>query len=147
MLKEICTLIEGLTGLVMQQDGLGILQVGHRLPNAPDRCVLIAETGGGATVPELPDRADVLIQAVGRGAPKRYFEARDIAWAVYQALHGTAGWTLPFEDGSGSYIVYAVDALAIPQYIGQDVDERHEFSVNFIFRMALGSCGLGGSGS
>jgi len=147
MLKEICRLIESLTSFAQAPDGTGTLQPGHRLKTAPDRCILVGESGGGATVPELPDRADVLIQVVSRGAPKRYFEARDAAWEVYRALHGTAGWNLPKEDGSGSYLAHVVDAIAVPQYIGQDENERFEFSVNFIFRMALGSCGAGESGS
>jgi hypothetical protein len=92
----------------------------------------------------LPDRADFLIQAVSRA--KTYLEARADAWTVYTALHGTAGWNMPNLSGSGDdYIAWTVDALAIPQYIGQDVDGRFEFSVNFVFRCAQASCGVGSS--
>ncbi|MCJ7828582.1 MAG: minor capsid protein [Dehalococcoidia bacterium] len=141
MFQEIVTFIAGRTGFTIGTT----LQAGHRLATAPDRCVLIAESGGGATVPELPDRADFLIQALSRA--KKYFEARDDAWTVYTALHGTAGWNMPNISGSGDdYIAWTVEALAIPQYIGQDVDGRYEFSVNFIFRMAQASCGAGPSG-
>lgn len=141
MFQEICTLIANLTGFVIGTT----LQAGHRLQTAPDRCVLIAESAGGATVPELPDRADFVIQAMSRG--KTYFDARDDCWTVYNALHGTAGWNMPNISGSGDdYIAWAVDALAIPQYIGQDPNGRFEFSVNFIFRMAQASCGAGPSG-
>jgi hypothetical protein len=141
MFQEIVTFIEGKTPFVLGTT----LQAGHRLATAPDRCVLIAESGGGATVPELPDRADFLIQALSRA--KTYFDARADAWTVYTALHGTAGWNMPILSGSGDdYIAWTVEALAIPQYIGQDVDGRFEFSVNFIFRMAQASCGAGPSG-
>jgi len=142
MFMEICSLTEGLTGFAQGST----LQVGWRTQDAPDRCVLLSESAGGATVPELADYADVLIQAVSRA--KDYFSARDDAWTVYRALHGTAGWNMPRLDGSGSdYIAWTVDALAIPQYIGQDADGRFEFSVNFIFRVAEASCGESGSGS
>lgn len=141
MFQEIVTFIAGRTGFALGTT----LQSGHRLDTAPDRCVLIAESAGGATVPELPDRADFLIQALSRA--EKYLEAREDAWTVYTALHGTAGWNMPTLTGSGSdYIAWTVDALAIPQYIGQDVDGRFEFSVNFIFRMAQASCGAGPSG-
>jgi len=141
MFQEIVTFIEGKTPFVLGTT----LQAGHRLATAPDRCVLVAESGGGATVPELPDRADFLIQALSRA--KTYFDARDDAWTAYTALHGTAGWNMPNISGSGDdYIAWTVEALAIPQYIGQDVDGRFEFSVNFIFRMAQASCGAGPSG-
>jgi len=142
MFREIVTFIDNHTPFNLSD---GTLQAGHRLATAPDRCVLIAESAGGATVPELPDRADFLIQALSRA--KTYFEARDDAWTVYTALHGTAGWNMPILSGSGSdYIAWTVDALAIPQYIGQDVDGRFEFSVNFIWRIAQASCGAGPSG-
>ena len=141
MFQEIVTFISNQTGFTIGTT----LQAGHRLATAPDRCVLVAESGGGATVPELPDRADFLIQALSRA--KTYFDARDDVWTVYTALHGTAGWNMPNISGSGDdYIAWMVEALAIPQYIGQDVDGRFEFSVNFIFRMAQASCGAGPSG-
>jgi hypothetical protein len=141
MFQEIVTFIEGKTPFALGTT----LQAGHRLATAPNRCVLIAESAGGATVPELPDRADFLIQAISRA--KTYFAARDDAWTVYTALHGTAAWNMPNISGSGAdYIAWTVDAIAIPQYIGQDVDGRFEFSVNFIFRMAQASCGAGPSG-
>jgi len=143
MFQEIVTFIEGQTGFTIGTT----LQAGHRLATAPDRCVLIAESGGGGTVPELPDRADFLIQALSRA--KTYFEARDDAWTVYTELTKgwAAGWNMPTLTGSGDdYIAWTIDAIAIPQYIGQDVDGRFEFSVNFIFRMAQASCGAGPSG-
>ena len=84
MFREIVTFIEGKTPFTLGST----LQAGHRLATAPDRCVLIAESAGGATIPELPDRADFLIQALSRA--KTYFDARDDAWTVYAALHGTA---------------------------------------------------------
>ena len=141
MFQEIVTFIDGKTPFTLGTT----LQAGHRLATAPDRCVLIAESAGGATVPELPDRADFLIQALSRA--KTYFEARDDAWTIYTALQGTAGWNMPNISGSGDdYIAWTVDAIAIPQYIGQDIDGRFEFSVNFIWRIAQASCGPGPSG-
>ena len=142
MFREIVTFIDNHTSFNLSD---GTLQAGHRLATAPDRCVLIAESAGGATVPELPDRADFDIQALSRA--KTYFEAHDDAWTVYTALQGRAGDNLPNLSGSGpDYLVNVINAIAIPQYIGPDVDGRYEFSVNFIFKIQQGSCGIGSSG-
>ena len=143
MFREIVTFIVGRTGFTLGTT----LQAGHRLATAPNRCVLISDSGGGAVVPELPDRVDFLIQAISRGEPNEEEQPREDAWIVYTALHGTAGWNMPTLAGSGSdYIAWTVDALAPPQKIGQDINGRFEFSVNFIFRMAQASCGVGPSG-
>lgn len=137
MFREIVQFIDGKTGFTLGTN----LFAGHRPQSAPDRCVLIAETAGGATVPECPDMAMCQIQALSRA--KTYFEARADCWEVYEAVHGTAGWNMPNWTGSGDhYLAMAVDALAIPQYIGQDENGRFEFSVNFIFRMEIASCGI-----
>ncbi|MCK9598415.1 MAG: minor capsid protein [Candidatus Omnitrophota bacterium] len=143
MFKEICTLIADLTGFVIGDT----LQVGHRLPNAPERCILVGESGAGGIEPQLPDYADVMIQVVSRA--KNYFDARDDAYVVYRALHGTAGWNMPRLEGSGDdYIAWVVSAVSIPQYIGQTENHLFEFSTNYIFRCAEASCGVeSGSGS
>ena len=135
MFKEICKLIEERTGFHSPT-----LQVGHRVQGAPQRCVLISESAGGGTNFYCPDMADINIQLVTRA--KRYFDAREDAWIFYQAFHGTAGWNIPRLDGSGEdYLAMTVEAIAVPQYIGQDMNGLFEFSVNFIFRMEEASCG------
>ncbi len=136
MFKEICNFIEDRTGFVKGST----LQVGHRKQGAPERCVLVAETGGGEANFYNPDMANINIQVVSRG--RTYFDARTDIWDVYEALHGTAGWNLPNASGTGpDYLAMTVEALASPQFIGQDENGRFEFSVNFIFRMEQGSCG------
>ena len=136
MFKEIGTLIQTLTGLTIGGD----LQVGHRAQDAPERCTLIGEAGGGETNFYCPDMANLNIQAVCRA--KTYFQARDDAWAIFNALHGTSGWNMPNVTGSGpDYLAMVVEAITTPQYIGQDENGRFEFSTNFIFRMEEGSCG------
>jgi hypothetical protein len=142
MFEEICELISNHTGFIKGST----MQMGHRVQNAPKRCVLISESGGGSTIPELADYADVLIQVISRG--ETYFNARDDAYVVYRAMHGTAGWNMPNLSGSGpDYIAWTVEALAIPQYIGQPEDGAFEFSTNYIFRCSQASCGAAGSGS
>lgn len=142
MFREICQFIEDRTGFTRAS---GTLQPGHRTQDAPDQCILVAEPAGGEPNFYCPDMANCNIQVVSRA--KTYFEARDDAWAVYQALtnyggYPSSGWNLPRIDGTGEdYLAMTIEAIAIPAYIGQDEKYRYEFSVNFIFRMEEASCG------
>jgi hypothetical protein len=134
MFREICKFIEDRTGFKPP-----MLQIGHRAQGAPVRCVLVQETGGGETNFYCPDMANVLIQVISRA--KTYFEARDDIYTVYETLHGTSGWNMPNFTGTGpDYLAMTVEALAVPQYLGEGENREHEFSVNFIFRMEQGSC-------
>lgn len=134
MFKEICTLISDLTGFA-----IGVkLQAGHLLQNAPVRCVLVQETGGA---PEFYPNADVVdfgLQVLCRA--ETYYDAREDAYAVYDALHGTNNWNLPGLDGHPDYLAMTVEAVYTPQYLGEDENRRHLFSTNFIFRIEEGEC-------
>ena len=133
MFKEICTLISGLTGFALDVK----LQVGHLLQSAPERYVLVQETGGEANF-YCPDMKDMLIQVLCHS--ETYFEAREDAYAVFEAIHGTSGWNLPGIGGNPDYLAMTVEALAVPQYLGVDDNRRHIFSTNYIWRMEEGSC-------
>jgi hypothetical protein len=136
MFREITTWLADQTGFVIGDT----LQVGHRIQDAPDRCVLIAERGGGEPNEDFTDMANLEIQIVTRA--KTYFNARDDAWTVYNAIHATAGWNMPRIDGSGEdYLAMTVNAISTPGYISTDENGRHEFSCNYIFRMEEASCG------
>jgi hypothetical protein len=136
MFREICTFISNQTGFVIGDT----LQVGHRIQDAPDRCVLISERGGGEPNDYFVDMANLEIQIITRA--KSYFDARDDAWTVYEAIQASAGWNMPRIDGSGEdFLAMTVNAISTPGYISTDENGRHEFSVNFIFRMEEASCG------
>jgi len=122
-LQTLAEFVESKVSFVIGTD----LFVGHRLQNSPDRCQVILESGGGKPYFDLPDRVDKSIQIISRA--NTYFTARTDAWEFFDALHGTAGWQL-----TGSNEIMAIEALADPQYIGQDEKGRFEFSTNFIFK-------------
>jgi len=142
MFMEIVQLISDLTGFAIGSR----IQYGHSLQSAPVRCVLIQETGGGPNF-YCPDMVDMTVQVLTRAA--KYSEARADAWAVFNAVHGTSNWELPRLGGASGedYLAMTVEALAAPQYLGEDDNRRHLFSTNYVFRMELGSCGESGSGS
>jgi hypothetical protein len=135
MFREISTLIEALTGFKLGAK----LQMGHLTQNAPEQFVLIQETGGRPDFYPNEDMADLTIQIFNQ-APS-YMAAHNDAWDVYKALHGTSGWNLPRMDGSGEdYLVATIEAIACPQYLGEDDNKKHMFSTNYIFRIQEGSC-------
>jgi len=122
-LKTLAEFIESKTSFVIGKN----LYVGHRLPTSKLRCQVILESGGGKPYFDLPDRNDKAIQIISRA--ETYFNARDDAWEIFDALHGTAGWQL-----AGNKEIMTIEALADPQYIGQDEEGRFEFSTNYIFK-------------
>ena len=136
MIKEITKFIESKTSFVINAD----LFAGHRPEGAPDRCQVVLESSGGSIISDLPDRADMVIQILSRGNPKYYFQPRDDAWTIYDALfrnhpYGSAGWTLPVIIPGKEYEAMVIIPLAIPQNIGQDEKLRWEFSTNYIVKI------------
>jgi len=129
MLKAVSQFIEDKTSFVKGTT----LQVGWRPLTAPNRCVLVAEAGGGSVYFDLKDRADKMIQILARS--ENYWDARDDSYEVYNVLHGAAGWELPEVVAGDKYQAMVIEAVAIPQYLGIDEKGRHEFSCNYIFRI------------
>jgi hypothetical protein len=133
--REIARLIEIQTGWTAGKK----LQVGHIVQNADVRMTLIQESGGKPEFTPNEDMVEMNIQALTRA--ETYFEAHDDAWALYKAIHGLSGMNMPRIDGSGEdYLAMTIEAIYAPQYIGEDVDRRHVFSTNYIFRMEEGGC-------
>lgn len=127
MLKELaawlCTRVPGLTlG--------GNVQFGFRAQDAPVRCHTLLETGGPADF-DLAYRTDMMLQVMTRAAD--IVQAREDAWAVYVAIHGTSGWTIgPLVSGGQRYKLWTIGAMAKPQYLGQDEKMAHEYSTNYL---------------
>lgn len=132
MIKEIGTFIAARASLAVGTT----MQIGHRTPSSPDECSVVLESGGAALHFDLPDRVDKMIQVISRA--KTYMTARDNAWTIFNALHGEAGWTTDLTaiaPATQDYEAMTIEALADPQYIGQDDKDRYEFSTNYIFRI------------
>ena len=86
---------------------------------------------GGPADPELPYREDALYQIATRGTTA--MEARDDARAIYDAIHGTSGWTIgPLVSGGQRYKIWSIRALAKPQYLGTGEDGGFEYSCNYL---------------
>lgn len=133
MIKEFCTwLASRVPGLTKG----GNLQVGFRDQDAPVRCHVIVETGGAADF-DLPYRHNIMLQIVTRGPKGEYQQTHDDAWAIYDALEGSSGWTIgPEVSGGATYKIWSIGALALPQYIGGDLKGNHEWSCNYQIQAA-----------
>jgi hypothetical protein len=112
----------------------GNVQTGFRALDAPVRCYTILESGGGIPAFELTDRIDYMVQIATRAAT--YMTARADAWAIFDAINGTAGWRIAaLTSGGQAYEAQVIEALAAPQYIGQDEKGAFEFSTNYQLKM------------
>ncbi len=127
MLKEFATwLADRVPGLTLG----GNLQVGFRAQDAPVRCHTLLDSGGPADF-DLPYKTDMMVQVATRG--ETIVQAREDAWEIYSAIHGTSGWTIePLVSGGQTYKIWAIGALAKPQYLGQDEKGAHEYSTNYL---------------
>ena len=134
MIKEIAHFIAARAGA-----GFAVgttIQVGHRTDASPDQCSVVLESAGGALHFDLPDRNDKMVQVISRATT--YMTARADAWTIFNALHGQAGWKTDLTaiaPATQNYEAMTIEALADPQYIGQDDKDRYEFSTNYIFRI------------
>jgi hypothetical protein len=128
MIKQIGQYVENSTEHTIGTD----LFIGYKPETAPDDCVAVLETGGGKPDFYHSDYAEKLIQVMARGST--YFTARGIAVGIFDALHAKKGITLPSVDDK-SYYVNVIEAIQVPQYLGQDEKGRFLFSTNFIFRI------------
>jgi hypothetical protein len=90
--------------------------------------------GGYTTSPygEDSDRE----QGYGYGGSASLDKAREDAYAIFDTINGTAGWQIHALASAGTvYEAQVIEALAAPQYIGQDEKMAHEFSVNYMLKM------------
>jgi len=57
--------------------------------------------------------------------------ANDLAFLIYNLLHGRAEFDLPVITTGEIYTIYTIDADSIPQSVGQNESGLFEFSTNF----------------
>lgn len=135
MIKEFAHLIENLTTMVVGEK----IQVGHFVPESPIRSSAIIESAGGALFGDLPDAAEWAVQIISRA--ESYMKARDDAYEIFHALHGTAGWNFPVILSGVNYLANTIDALSLPAFTGQDEKGYFLFSTNYIVRLQEAECG------
>jgi hypothetical protein len=95
------------------------------LPDTPSVAVMIKEVPGKASeigVAEVNNSVQILIR--GDTDPRT---AHELAWEIYDALHGQVNTNL----GGLDYYIVLCQAANAPGNIGQDDNRRHLYSINF----------------
>ena len=129
MIKQIAEWIEAQTGFVIGTK----LIVGHAWPSEIDRCSILKEHTGSTLYPDLPDRADFMLQVLSRS--NTYMTARDDAYTIYNALYknrkgpinlGTPGGNLvpngDFENWTAGVLDDWYSDTTAPSTINQDTN-------------------------
>ncbi len=106
------------------------LFAGDRPLDAPDACVALYERGGGTSFESI-GMLSIRIQVLTRGLT--YFEARDLAFTVYNLLHGMAGVDLPVLTSGEAWTINTCRAPTLPQLLGRDETGRTEITANYVF--------------
>jgi len=133
MIMAITKFIANNTGFVV---GTTIMAE-FRPMDAADRVQLVTG-GGGSLVPELTDRADLLIQVTSRSDKEpdgSIWDAKDDADLIFAFLHGSSGWDLPEVVAGKTWRAMVITGVAPPQYLGIDKEGRHEYSTNYMFKI------------
>lgn len=124
--------------------------------DVPVRYLAVLENAGGtkledvggvvtATPPSAPgdtsywpEYVEKAVQLLNRG--KSYFVAHDDAYAIYNVLRETAGWTLPVVGGGPQYTVCVIDPYGPPAPVENPGERGFVFSTNYRWVIEEGAC-------
>jgi hypothetical protein len=96
------------------------------LPDSPNDCVAIFDTGGAEPDRDIPT-GDPTFQLIIRS--ESYETAHDLTKSIVDKLHRKMNFT------QGSTYFYYIFLMGEPGHIGRDTKNRDEFSVNFICKI------------
>jgi len=92
------------------------------MPDAPDACISVAQSGGAPPPPIGPDE-HVTVQIRVRNTA--YATARTTVNAILKALHQMTNETIETRT------YHRIDALGSPAWMGWDEKNRSEWTINF----------------
>lgn len=98
------------------------------LPQSPDSCLAIIDTGGPVQDIDIPLK-DITFQVIVRDT--NYTDGRTAMDSVRDALHQKRGFKV-YDGEDYFYFIYANSAGG---HIGRDENGRDEFSINFRARL------------
>ncbi len=100
--------------------------IGKIPSEAPNNCVIVYDTGGVAPDTYIPTRspsAQIYVRNTSYETGKEKIEA------IVSSLHKEANFSIQ----TGEQYVYYAKLMQEPSHIGQDENDRQEFSANFLF--------------
>jgi hypothetical protein len=110
------------------------LQVAYRLQNAPDRCVLITNTGGGKeyNIDSARKRFDYMLQFISRG--NAWGDAQTDINLIHAFMFEGARGLVSLPTGSPTFDIESIEPVATPAPIGRDENQRFEWSINYVLK-------------
>lgn len=123
LLKELTTLVAGLTGLTVGQDLWG----GYIEIYAPDRAAVVMAVGGDGSRPILAGNVgEFPFQIVARD--NHPHKAHDLAILIHGALADLPGANLT------DWFVHTCRVVTEPQELGYDDKQRFEWAAQYVVR-------------
>jgi hypothetical protein len=120
--------LDSLTQYIAEDLGVGTVGTDvfrNHMPDQPDTCVTVSETGGGAPRLEQGDNTDTPSFQV-RARSLDASTARATLQMIFQALHGLTEQTL---HGTHFKLIWALQSTPVP--VGRDEKQRNDFVLNF----------------
>lgn len=102
----------------------------EHMPPSPDLAVMVKSTGGNEQPTKDPSDNPV-VQLLVRGAPYDPTGPHDLAKALYSALQVLDGVWLDQAGPDAAWVIGCTGIQSSPIGIGQDDQQRHEWSLNF----------------
>lgn len=133
LIEEIATFLDAQGVVNYDPSGTSGNTFLNALPTEPDACVAIYQHGGTDADPKNEYRQPS-IQFMVRSVPHDPRKAIPWGQEIIDALNGFHADRL---TSGGRYIVDATASQSAPQSIGQDGNQRHEFSFNFLIEFTI----------
>lgn len=110
------------------------LQVAFILQNAPDRCIVITNVGGGKEYnrDSARQRFDYMLQFISR-APA-WGDAQTDINLIHAFMFESARGLVSLPTGSPTFDIESIEPVAAPAPIGRDEKQRFEWSVNYVLK-------------
>jgi len=109
----------------------GTLFGGFLPQEAPESCVAVVAAGGaGEGGPHVNDRATWVVRVLARS--RSYEEAHVNSDWVMAVLNGKSSVGLADADGNQEFLIFGIQATALPQSVGMDDRRRHVVAATYV---------------
>lgn len=110
------------------------LRVATRTQDAPDRCVLITNAGGGKEYnsDSARHRFDYMLQFISRAIA--WGDAQTDINLIHAFMYEGARGKVSLPTGSPTFDIESIEPVATPAPIGRDEKQRFEYSINYVLK-------------
>lgn len=110
------------------------LRVATRTQDAPNRCVLITNAGGGKEYnsDSARHRFDYMLQFISRAIA--WGDAQTDINLIHAFMFESARGLVSLPISSPTFDIESIEPVAAPAPIGRDENQRFEYSVNYVLK-------------